>query len=194
MLNANILPGLFLIFLLFTLSSGLTPPAPEPEAADGPSSPTNCLVSMLNVSDCLSYVQVGSTETTPEAACCPELAWMAQSSPECVCNLLGGGASPRFGVKLDKLRAEELSSICGVKAPSPSLCSGPSSYCSSQSIIFSLLGQWFFVSLPLGIFSVENTPPQRSVYQWGSTLFFSLKRLQPFFFLLRVNESVHTDI
>ncbi|KAJ4891116.1 Xylogen-like protein 11 [Raphanus sativus] len=120
MLKANILKGLF---LLFTLSSAQTPPAPEPVPADGPSSPTNCLVSMLNVSDCLSYVQVGSTETKPEAACCPELAGMAQSSPECVCNLLGGGASPRFGVKLDKQRAEELSSICGVKAPSPSLCS-----------------------------------------------------------------------
>ncbi|KAF3577275.1 hypothetical protein DY000_02030613 [Brassica cretica] len=120
MLKANILTGLF---LLFTLSSAQTPPAPEPVAADGPSSPTNCLVSMLNVSDCLSYVQVGSTETKPEAACCPELAGMAQSSPECVCNLLGGGASPRFGVKLDKQRAEELSSLCGVKAPSPSLCS-----------------------------------------------------------------------
>ncbi|KAL0863376.1 hypothetical protein Bca101_042494 [Brassica carinata] len=121
MLKANILTGLFLLFI--TLSSAQTPPAPEPVAADGPSSPTNCLVSMLNVSDCLSYVRVGSTETKPEAACCPELAGMAQSSPECVCNLLGGGASPRFGVKLDKQRAEELSSICGVKAPSPSLCS-----------------------------------------------------------------------
>ncbi|KAF8111147.1 hypothetical protein N665_0076s0142 [Sinapis alba] len=123
MLNANILTGLFLLLLLFTLSSTQTPPAPEPVAADGPSSPTNCLVSMLNVSDCLSYVRVGSTETKPEAACCPELAGMAQSSPECVCNLLGGGASSRFGVKLDKQRADELPSICGVKAPSSSLCS-----------------------------------------------------------------------
>ncbi|CAH2060799.1 unnamed protein product [Thlaspi arvense] len=118
--TVNILAGLF---LFLTLCSAQTPPAPEPVAADGPSSPANCLVSMLNVSDCLSYVQVGSTETKPEYACCPELAGMAQSSPECVCNLLGGGASPRFGVKLDKQRAEELSSICGVKAPSPSLCS-----------------------------------------------------------------------
>jgi len=67
---------------------------------------------------------VGSNEIKPEAACCPELAGMVQSSPECVCNLYGGGASPRFGVKLDKQRAEQLSTICGVKAPSPSLCSG----------------------------------------------------------------------
>ncbi|XP_019083603.1 PREDICTED: xylogen-like protein 11 isoform X2 [Camelina sativa] len=113
-----------ILLLLVTLCSGQTPPAPEPTAADGPSSsPANCLVSMLNVSDCFSYVQVGSNEIKPEAACCPELAWMVQSSPECVCNLLGGGASPRFGVKLDKQRAEQLSTICGVKAPSPSLCS-----------------------------------------------------------------------
>ncbi|KAG7572649.1 Bifunctional inhibitor/plant lipid transfer protein/seed storage helical domain superfamily [Arabidopsis suecica] len=119
MLTANILAVLFLL----TLCSGQTPPAPEPVAADGPSSPANCLVSMLNVSDCFSYVQVGSNEIKPEPACCPELAGMVQSSPECVCNLLGGGASPRFGVKLDKQRAEQLSTICGVKAPSPSLCS-----------------------------------------------------------------------
>ncbi|XP_010473104.1 PREDICTED: xylogen-like protein 11 isoform X2 [Camelina sativa] len=124
MLTANFTAVLLL--LLLTLCSGQTPPAPEPTAADGPSSsPANCLVSMLNVSDCFSYVQVGSNEIKPEAACCPELAWMVQSSPECVCNLLGGGASPRFGVKLDKQRAEQLSTICGVKAPSPSLCSGP---------------------------------------------------------------------
>ncbi|XP_006408648.2 xylogen-like protein 11 isoform X2 [Eutrema salsugineum] len=122
MSTVNILTGLLLLLLL-TLCSAQSPPAPEPVAADGPSSPANCLVSMLNVSDCLSYVQVGSTETKPESACCPELAGMAESSPECVCNLLGGGASPRFGVKLDKQRAQELSSICGVKAPPPSLCS-----------------------------------------------------------------------
>lgn len=125
MLTTNILAILFLL----TLSSGQTPPAPEPTAADGPSSPANCLVSMLNVSDCFSYVQVGSNEIKPEPACCPELAGMVQSSPECVCNLLGGGASPRFGVKLDKQRAEQLSTICGVKAPSPSLCSGTLTHC-----------------------------------------------------------------
>ncbi|KAL1225874.1 Non-specific lipid transfer protein GPI-anchored 12 [Cardamine amara subsp. amara] len=122
MLTTNIL-AVFLLLLLLTLCSAQTPPAPEPFAADGPSSPANCLVSMLNVSDCFSYVKVGSNETKPEAACCPELAGMVQTSPECVCNLLGGGASPRFGVKLDKQRAEQLSTICGVKAPSPSLCS-----------------------------------------------------------------------
>lgn len=127
--TANIIAGLLLLLLiLLTPCSAQTPPAPEPVAADGPSSPANCLVIMLNVSDCLSYVQVGSTETKPEAACCPELAGMAQSSPECVCNLLGAGASPRFGVKLDKQRAQELSSICGVKPPSPTLCSGTSTH------------------------------------------------------------------
>ncbi|CAA0372325.1 unnamed protein product [Arabidopsis thaliana] len=122
MLTTNTLAVLLLLFLV-SLCSGQSPPAPEPIAADGPSSPVNCLVSMLNVSDCFSYVQVGSNEIKPEAACCPELAGMVQSSPECVCNLYGGGASPRFGVKLDKQRAEQLSTICGVKAPSPSLCS-----------------------------------------------------------------------
>ncbi|KAF3556382.1 hypothetical protein F2Q69_00012495 [Brassica cretica] len=154
MLKANILTGLF---LLFTLSSAQTPPAPEPVAADGPSSPTNCLVSMLNVSDCLSYVQVGSTETKPEAACCPELAGMAQSSPECVCNLLGGGASPRFGVKLDKQRAEELSSLCGVKAPSPSLCSG--TFYSLRAPTFSML-----LDRPIHLNSIERLQFTSSTY------------------------------
>ncbi|XP_023641040.1 xylogen-like protein 11 [Capsella rubella] len=121
MLTANTTTAVFLLLLLVTLCSGQTPPAPEPTAADGPSSPANCLVSMLNVSDCFSYVKMGSNEIKPEPSCCPELAGMVQSSPECVCNLLGGGASPRFGVKLDKQRAEQLTTICGVKAPS--LCS-----------------------------------------------------------------------
>ncbi|XP_010557492.1 PREDICTED: xylogen-like protein 11 [Tarenaya hassleriana] len=126
MATADIVP---VLILLLSLSYGgawaQSPPAPEPSsaAADGPSPPANCLRRMLNVSDCLSYVQVGSNETKPDGACCPELAGMVESSPECVCNLLGGGASARFGVKLDKQRAMELPSVCGVAPPSPSLCS-----------------------------------------------------------------------
>ncbi|KAF2322298.1 hypothetical protein GH714_010696 [Hevea brasiliensis] len=63
-----------------------TPLAPTPL---GPSAPTlDCMTPLLNMSDCLSYVQESSNTTVPDKNCCPELAGLIEGSPICLCQLL----------------------------------------------------------------------------------------------------------
>ncbi|KAJ4724573.1 Non-specific lipid-transfer protein-like protein [Melia azedarach] len=91
-------------------------------AAMGPTSPSDdCLTKVLNMSDCLSYVTVGSNVTVPDKPCCPELAGLVDSNPICLCDLLGKGSS--YGLSIDLNRALKLPSICGVSTPPVDLCS-----------------------------------------------------------------------
>ncbi|KAK2640964.1 hypothetical protein Ddye_022727 [Dipteronia dyeriana] len=109
--------------------------APEPSSAGypmpaegyitpvgGPSSTSDdCLMKVLNMSDCLSYVTEGSNVTVPEKPCCPELAGLVESNPICLCELLG--KNNNYGIKIDMSRALKLPSLCGVSTPPLQLCS-----------------------------------------------------------------------
>ncbi|KAL9238679.1 hypothetical protein vseg_013069 [Gypsophila vaccaria] len=81
----------------------------------------DCMTSVYNMSDCLTYVVNGSTVNAPDKACCPELAGMLDSNPVCLCQLLG--KSKDLGIDLDVGRALKLPSICGLQTPPLSLCS-----------------------------------------------------------------------
>ncbi|KAK3205461.1 hypothetical protein Dsin_019507 [Dipteronia sinensis] len=97
-------------------SEGYVPPA------GGPSSTSDdCMTKLYNMSDCLSYVIEGSNVTKPEKPCCPELAGLVESSPICLCELLG--KSDTYGIKIDMSRALKLPSLCGVSTPPLHLCS-----------------------------------------------------------------------
>ena len=117
------------IFVI-TFCSGTTAqaPAPEPAAvAFGPSAeaPTpDCMTNLLNLSDCLSYVTAGSNQTKPDKACCPELAGLVESSPQCLCYLLDKNATAGYGLDIDMKRALNLPTVCHVSTPPVSLCSG----------------------------------------------------------------------
>lgn len=123
-----------ILYLSITCSSQ---PMGSPFPAEGPSTmaggpmaegPTSfppsddCLNKLLNMSDCLSYVTEGSNLTAPEKPCCPELAGLVDSSPICLCQLLG--KSDTYGIKIDMARALKLPSVCSVSTPPVSLCSG----------------------------------------------------------------------
>ncbi|MED6156265.1 hypothetical protein PIB30_013071 [Stylosanthes scabra] len=98
------------------------PPAPE-VAATAPSPTTTdnaCFTALLNMSDCLSYVQDGSNETKPEKACCPELAGLIDSNPICLCELLG--KPDAVGIKIDLNKALKLPSVCRLTTPPVSTC------------------------------------------------------------------------
>jgi hypothetical protein len=82
-----------------------------------------CLNSLLNMSDCLPYVQAGSTTARPDAACCPELAGMVGSNPVCLCELLSGAADS-YGIAVDYPRALALPGVCRVATPPVSTCAG----------------------------------------------------------------------
>ncbi|XP_030522692.1 non-specific lipid transfer protein GPI-anchored 12 isoform X3 [Rhodamnia argentea] len=87
-------------------------PAPGPSA--------DCSNSLLNMSDCLTYVEAGSNVTAPDEKCCPELAGMVENSPACLCQLIGKNNS--FGIDIDVNRALRLPSACDVVTPPASLC------------------------------------------------------------------------
>ncbi|XP_030522693.1 non-specific lipid transfer protein GPI-anchored 2 isoform X4 [Rhodamnia argentea] len=115
-------------------------PAPGPSA--------DCSNSLLNMSDCLTYVEAGSNVTAPDEKCCPELAGMVENSPACLCQLIGKNNS--FGIDIDVNRALRLPSACDVVTPPASLCAGtpssnkdsgaPTSYCivSTFALMFGL--------------------------------------------------------
>ncbi|KAJ1285908.1 hypothetical protein BS78_03G313900 [Paspalum vaginatum] len=100
-----------------------TAAAQGPAAAPGPAPGISdaCLTAVLNMSDCLSYVTAGSTVRHPDKPCCPELAGLLESHPECLCQLLSGGASS-YGVSVDYKRALALPGVCRLTAPPVSAC------------------------------------------------------------------------
>ncbi|CAM0954920.1 unnamed protein product [Alopecurus aequalis] len=98
-------------------SSAATAAAPAPAAGMDAA----CLNSLLNMSDCLPYVQAGSTTRKPEAPCCPELAGMVDSNPVCLCELLSGAADS-YGITVDYARALALPGVCRVATPPVSTC------------------------------------------------------------------------
>ncbi|KAM0864256.1 hypothetical protein ACQ4PT_044054 [Festuca glaucescens] len=99
--------------------SAATAAAPAPAAAMDAA----CLNSLLNMSDCLPYVQAGSATARPDAACCPELAGMVGSNPLCLCELLSGAADS-YGIAVDYSRALALPGVCRVETPPVSTCAG----------------------------------------------------------------------
>ncbi|XVF19530.1 hypothetical protein REPUB_Repub11eG0118800 [Reevesia pubescens] len=116
------------VFVL-TFLSGTTAqaPAPEPSAvAFGPSAeaPTpDCITNLYTLADCLTYVEAGSNLTKPDKPCCPELAGLVKSSPQCLCYLLDKNATASFGLSIDMNRALNLPTVCHVSTPPASLCS-----------------------------------------------------------------------
>lgn len=91
-----------------------------PATAPGPA--MDCFTSVLNLTDCLNFVEVGSNETTPEKGCCPAFAGLIESAPRCLCDLLTKPDS--YGIELNRTKALNLPSLCGVTTPPFSLCTG----------------------------------------------------------------------
>ncbi|GLT48414.1 hypothetical protein SLA2020_220500 [Shorea laevis] len=104
-------------------------PAHEPAAsaseqsADAPPG-SDCYTSLLNASYCLPYVRTGSNATKPDKACCPELAWLLESSPICLCYLLEKNKTESYGLSIDKGRVLKIPSACGLTTSTVSLCAG----------------------------------------------------------------------
>ncbi|CAL0330960.1 unnamed protein product [Lupinus luteus] len=114
----------YIVALVFALACyGVSAQSPAPEAATAPSpaGSSGCFTALLNMSDCLSYVEDGSNLTKPEKGCCPELAGLVDSNPICLCELLGNPGS--IGIKLNLNKAIKLPSICAVTTPPLSTCS-----------------------------------------------------------------------
>ncbi|KAJ7960397.1 Non-specific lipid-transfer protein-like protein [Quillaja saponaria] len=96
------------------LAPNLSPAAAPPVGSD-------CFSVLVNMSDCLTYVEDGSKLAKPDKGCCPELAGLVDSNPICLCQLLG---NPDIsGIKIDFNKALKLPSVCGVSTPPITTCS-----------------------------------------------------------------------
>ncbi|KAF7815465.1 xylogen-like protein 11 isoform X2 [Senna tora] len=113
-----------------TAASASTPPAPgKPAPAPAVS---ECFRALVNTSDCLTYVEVGSNLTKPEKGCCPEVAGLIESNPICLCELLSHPEA--IGIKIDVNKALKLPSDCGMSNKStPTIAS-----CSAEGVPVSL--------------------------------------------------------
>ncbi|KAI3678158.1 hypothetical protein L6452_37440 [Arctium lappa] len=127
MVNPNyttIMATAILVGLIFAGIPCLEAQSPMGSPMMSPTSPTtmgpapDCITALSNVSDCLSFVQVGSNMTAPDKACCPEFAGLLESNRICLCEL--AGSSESYGVDLS--RALMLPDACKVEIPSLDSC------------------------------------------------------------------------
>ncbi|WVZ55808.1 hypothetical protein U9M48_006419 [Paspalum notatum var. saurae] len=87
-------------------------PAPAPSAY--------CTDALLSLAGCLSYVQEGSTEATPDPSCCSGLKDVVRTQVACLCQAFQSGQD--FGVSLNMTKALQLPAACKVKTPPASKC------------------------------------------------------------------------
>ncbi|XP_015891508.4 non-specific lipid transfer protein GPI-anchored 5-like, partial [Ziziphus jujuba] len=79
---------------------------------------SDCGNAIIGMSSCLNYI-TGNTSS----ACCSQLATVMLSQPQCLCQVLNGGASS-LGVNVNQTQALALPDACNVKTPSASRCNG----------------------------------------------------------------------
>ncbi|KAK7843908.1 non-specific lipid-transfer protein-like protein [Quercus suber] len=82
---------------------------------------SGCTSVLSNLAPCLNYITGNSS--TPSSSCCSQLSNVVQSSPQCLCTALNGGAAS-LGININKTRALSLPSACNVQTPPISQCKG----------------------------------------------------------------------
>ncbi|XP_019199207.1 PREDICTED: non-specific lipid transfer protein GPI-anchored 2-like [Ipomoea nil] len=113
---------LLLVLVALAAVPGTEAQAPAESPVPVPAGTFECVNELINMSDCLTFVEAGSKLSEPEKACCPELAGMVETKPVCLCQLL---ADPEnvIGIKIELKKALNLPSFCKLNTPSTSLCS-----------------------------------------------------------------------
>ncbi|CAN1171035.1 Non-specific lipid transfer protein GPI-anchored 11 [Linum perenne] len=105
-----------LIAAVIAISAAVSAAQMAPDCSPAPAPSVDCSSELLSLSDCLSYVLVGSQETKPAKSCCSELAGLVESYPNCLCTLFTLNASS-YGLEVDYGRAFGLPSSCSVTVP-----------------------------------------------------------------------------
>ncbi|KAJ8899332.1 hypothetical protein K2173_018306 [Erythroxylum novogranatense] len=84
---------------------------------------SSCTNAIISLSPCLNYITGNSS--TPSSGCCSQLASVVQSEPQCLCQVLNGGASS-FGLNINQTQALALPNACNVQTPPVSRCNATS--------------------------------------------------------------------
>ncbi|XVF32548.1 hypothetical protein REPUB_Repub17cG0091800 [Reevesia pubescens] len=86
-------------------------------------SSSDCTNVLISMSPCLDYIQGNSSK--PSSSCCSQLGNVVRSQPQCLCQVINGGASS-LGVSVNQTQAMALPTACNVKAPPASQCNASS--------------------------------------------------------------------
>ncbi|KAE8677662.1 Non-specific lipid-transfer protein isoform 2 [Hibiscus syriacus] len=89
----------------------------------GATAQSACTSVLISLSPCLNYIT--GTSSTPSQQCCTQLASIVRSSPQCLCQVLNGGASS-LGITVNQTQALALPGACNVRTPPVSLCNAAS--------------------------------------------------------------------
>ncbi|XP_006352768.1 non-specific lipid-transfer protein-like protein At5g64080 isoform X2 [Solanum tuberosum] len=84
----------------------------------------NCQQVIVGLAPCLDYIQGNATK--PSSGCCTQLATILKNEPQCLCQMINGGASSSLGINVNQTQAMALPKACNVQTPSVSLCKGGS--------------------------------------------------------------------
>ncbi|KAJ3673761.1 hypothetical protein LUZ60_005753 [Juncus effusus] len=90
------------------------------DVASSPAPSVDCNSVIMNMADCLTFVENGSTIAIPEKTCCDGLKTVLKQNPICLCETFKNSAD--FGIALDMKKALTLPKACHVKTPPFSEC------------------------------------------------------------------------
>ncbi|KAM6558681.1 hypothetical protein CsatA_027920 [Cannabis sativa] len=86
---------------------------------------SSCSNSLMSLAPCLNYI-TGNSSSNPSSSCCSSLTSVVQSSPQCLCSVLNGGATS-FGITVNRTLALSLPGACKVNTPPLSQCNAANS-------------------------------------------------------------------
>lgn len=95
---------------------------------------SDCDNLVISMSPCLNYIT--TTTASPMPGCCTQLGSIVKSRPECLCQVLNGGAS--LGLSVNQTQAQDLPATCNVKIQPLSSCKGKNQLVYNE-IIFAFL-------------------------------------------------------
>nr|AFK42199.1 unknown [Lotus japonicus] len=92
-----------------------------------------CTDVLISLSPCLDYI-IGSA-STPSSGCCSQLSFVVKSQPQCLCEVVNGGASSiAASLNINQTQALTLPSACNVQTPPiTTTCTGSASSSTSPT-------------------------------------------------------------
>ncbi|XP_022138714.1 non-specific lipid-transfer protein-like protein At2g13820 [Momordica charantia] len=84
---------------------------------------SDCSNVLISLSPCLNYITGNSS--TPSSRCCSQLGSVVRSQPQCLCQVLNGGASA-LGINVNQTLALALPGACRLQTPPISRCNANS--------------------------------------------------------------------
>ncbi|KAL9274164.1 Non-specific lipid transfer protein GPI-anchored 31-like protein [Drosera capensis] len=100
---------IFILTALAHTSQSARSPSPAPSSSD-------CSGLVKQASDCVPYINNGSTVATPSNQCCSELRGLVNSEGVCLCTFFL--LPQNFGTGFDANRVLNLSTACGLRVDS----------------------------------------------------------------------------